>query len=153
MSITLELKEDTYEKQLLSILPAYAAAVAAAEPLFQLEGERLEKIARVVPYHQATYAQKAIEMKSVLQWLEIHKNRLEAKHLKNYQKGQRALSTTDMRMLMAGERDIVELEQVIVEVTNLYGQLNEITEAFKQMGWMVGHVTKLRVAELGDVIL
>jgi len=121
--------------------------------LFNLEGERLEKIARTVPLHQSAYAQKALEMKGVMKWLENHKGKLEAMHLKNYGKGQRALSVTDQKTLMAGEPNVIELNQLIIEAATLYGKLDEITEAFKQMGWMCGHITKLRVAELGDIIL
>jgi hypothetical protein len=72
---------------------------------------------------------------------------------KNYTKGGRALSATDQRILLAGEKDIVETNQLIIEATLLYGKLDSIVEAFKQMGWMIGHITKLRVAELGDIII
>jgi hypothetical protein len=153
MSLALELTEGTYGAQLLEIFPLYQRSIAEAEPLFELEGERLERIARTVPKHQSTYAQKALEMKGVMKWLENYKGKLEAIHLKNYNKGQRALSVTDQKTLTAGEPNMIELNQLIIEAATLYGQLTEITEAFKNMGWMVGHITKLRVAELGDIIL
>jgi len=151
VSFLFTLEEDKLADQLPKIFENYENHVKNAEPLFDLDGMRLELIARNLPQHQVFYAHRANEMKQVIKWLENYKSKLEARFTKNYSQGQRALTARDITTFIGGERDIVELNQLIIEATLLYSQLDEIVEAFKQMGWMVGNITKLRVAELHDV--
>lgn len=153
MSFLFTLEEDKLAEQLPAIFENYEKHIRSAEPLFELEGMRLELIARNLPQHQAFYAHRAVEMKQVMKWLENYKSKLEARFTKNYAQGQRALAAREVTTFIGGEKDIVELNQLIIEATLLYSQLDEIVEAFKQMGWMLGHVTKLRVAELQEVTL
>lgn len=153
MSSTIDFTEENYESKVVEAFTKYERDVIAAAPLFELDGARLETIARTLPHNQATYAQKAVEVKAIMKWLENQKARLEAIHLKNYNRGSRALSATDQRILLGGEPNIIELNNLIIEAAQLLGKFDEITDAFRQMGWMCGNITKLRVAELGDIIL
>lgn len=153
MSFLLKLEEDKLNEQLPELFERYEEHVKSAEPLFKLEGRRLEEIARTLPYHQAAYAQRAHEMKQVVKWLENQKFKLEARFMKNYSQGPRAFGAREINTFIGGEREIVEYNQLIIEATLLQGQLDEIVEAFRQMGWMVGNITKLRVAELQDIVL
>jgi hypothetical protein len=153
MSFLFTLDEAKLSEQLPEIFEGVEREIAKAEPLFDIEGVRLELLARDLPKHQGHYDLKAQEMKQLMKWLENYKGKQEAILLKNYNKGQRALSATDQRILIGGEKDIVETNQLIIATTLLYGKLDAIVEAFKQMGWMIGHITKLRVAELGDIII
>lgn len=153
MSFLFTLEEDRLAEQLPAIFENYEKHIQAAAPLFELEGMRLELIARVLPQHQTRYAQRAAEMKQVVKWLENYRAKLEARFTKNYSQGQRALAAREATTFINGEKDIVELNQLIIEASLLQLQLNEIVEGFKQMGWMVGNITKLRVAELQEVIL
>lgn len=153
MSFLFTLEENKLAEQLPAIFENYEKHIKNAEPLFELEGIRLELIARNLPHHQTFYAHRAAEMKQVMKWLENYKAKLEAKYTKNYSQGQRALGVREATTFINGEKEIVELNQLIIEATLLYSQLNEIVEGFKQMGWMVGAVVKLRVAELQETIL
>ena len=153
MSFLFELQEERLAEQLPDIFAKAEAEILKAEPLFDIEGERLEVLARMLPKHQAYYNELAQEMKHLVKWLENYKAKQEAILLKNYSRGQRALSATDQRILLAGEKDTVETNQLIIEASMMQGKLDGIVEAFKQMGWMIGHVTKLRVASLEDIVL
>lgn len=153
MSFLFTLEEDKLGDQLPSIFDEYERLVEEAEPLFQLEGMRLELIARNLPYHQAHYMKKSDDMKQVVKWLENYKAKLEAKFTKNYMQGQRSLTQRDANTLIAGEREIVELNQLIIEAALIHGKLNDIVEGFKQMGWMVQSIVKLRIAELQETVI
>lgn len=153
MSFLFTLEENKLADQLPKIFENYENHITSAEPLFALDGMRLELIARNLPQHQMFYAHRAHEMKQVIKWLENYRAKLEARFTKNYSQGQRALGAREATTFINGEKDIVELNQLIIEASLLYSQLDEIVEAFKQMGWMCGHITKLRVAELQDVTL
>lgn len=153
MSFLFTLEEDRLAEQLPDIFDRCEREIAKAEPLFDIAGERLEMLARNLPQHQGHYSVKAQEMKQLIKWLENYKAKLEAIHLKNYSRGQRALSATDQRIFLGGEQNVIELNQLIIEASLMYGKLDSIVEAFKQMGWMLGNITKLRVAELQEVII
>jgi hypothetical protein len=124
-----------------------------AAPIFQLEGERLEKVARDIPHNQVFYAQRAQEARALVKWLEIQKAQKEARHIKNYNNSPRALGVREQAMYIQGEKDVVELNQLIVEAALKQQMFDEIVDAVKQTGWMVGHITKLRVSELQDAVI
>ena len=153
MSFLFTLEEDKLAEQLPAIFENYENHIKKAEPLFDLEGMRLELIARNLPQHQMFYAHRAHEMKQVMKWLENYKSKLESRYTKNYSQGQRALTARDITTFIGGEKEIVELNQLIIEATLLYTQLDEVVEAFRQMGWMVGNITKIRVAELQEAVI
>jgi len=153
MSFLFTLEEDRLGEQLPALFENYEKHIKKAEPLFELEGKRLEEIARELPKEQKRYALRMHEMKQVVKWLENYRAKLESRFTKNAHNNQRALGAREATTIINGEKDIVELNQLIIEATLLQNQLAEIVEAFKQMGWMVGNITKLRVAELQEVEL
>ena len=123
------------------------------KPIFELEGVRLELIARNIPHHQVFYAQRAMEVRALVKWLEVHKARTESRYVKNYNNSPRALGTKEQSQYLQGEKDVVEINQLIIQTALFQQQFEEIVEAIKQMGWMIGNITKLRVAELQDAVI
>ena len=153
MSFLFTLEENKLADQLPAIFENYEKHILAAEPLFNLDGMRLELVARNLPHHQTFYAHRGHEMKQVIKWLENYKAKLESRYTKNYGQGQRALGAREATVLINGEKEIVELNQLIIEATLLYSQLDEVVEGFKQMGWMLGAIVKLRVAEIHEATI
>jgi hypothetical protein len=149
----LTINEDQLEAELSRFFDRFEKAIAEAEPLFTLENRRLEEIMKVLPYHQSHYDQLCKEAHQLVKWLENSKARIEARLTKNYLQGQRVYGARETTTLVSGEKDMVEHNQLIIETTLLYQKLDAIVEAFKQMGWMCGNITKLRVAELQSVVL
>ena len=154
MSFLFELDEDKLAEQLPDIFAKYEAKVQNAAPLFDLEGQRLEMLLRELPKHQAHYDHRAQEMKQLMKWLENFKAKTESRLLKNYNGGRnQVFSARDVTTMIGGEKDIVELNQLIIEATLLYEQLDSIVEGFKTMNWTLGYVTKLRISELQETII
>lgn len=153
MSFLLELEIDKLEK-IFDVLPKYEKQVEDAAPIFKIEGMRLEEVIRTLPHYQSSYDQSYQEMKALDEWVANVKDKLTARYWKKYIEGYpKALSTRDVQAYIAGEKEIVEINQIAIEVTLVKNKLLSIVEALKQLGWMVGHVTKLRVAELQETIL
>lgn len=144
---------DTLVPELPAYFDAWSEEIAGAEPIFDIQGERLEKLARDIPKQQAFYATRAMEARAVVKWLEIFKSQKESRHLKNYNNSPRALGAREQASYIQGEKDIIEINQLIVEANLRQQQYEEIVDAIKQLGWMVGNITKLRVAELQDIII
>jgi hypothetical protein len=153
MSFLLTLEEDKLDV-IVDLLDRYEKSVQNAEPIFKLEGRRIEEIARTLPHYQSSYDQQYQELKSLEEWLINLKEKRVAKLWKKYNEGySKALSTKDIQAYIAGEKDIVDLNQIIIEVSLLKNKLFSIVDALKQLGWMLGNITKLRIAEMEDAIL
>lgn len=153
MSFLFELDDERWQQQLPELIEKYEKEIAQAEPLFDLDGKRLELIARSLPYNQTHYDQLAQEAKQLVKWLENYRARIEARLTKNYLQGQRVYGARETATLIAGEKDMVEMNQLIIEATLVQQKLDAIVEGFKQMGWMVGNIVKLRVSQLEQVVL
>lgn len=153
MTTFLSIDENRLGEELMKFFERYTQEITKAEPLFELEGRRLEEIARSLPYHQAHYDQLAKEAQQLVKWLENSRTRIEARLTKNYLQGQRAYGARETSTLVAGEKDMIEHNQLIIEATLFYQKLDAIVEGFHQMGWTVANITKLRVAELQSVII
>ena len=144
-------------EQLMLELPAlfekFEREVHGAKPIFDIEGSLLEKIARDLPRHQFYYAGLMQDARAIMKWLEIQKAQKESRHVKNYNNQPRALGVKEQSLYIQGEKDVVELNQLIVSANLYFSQFEEIVESLKQMGWMLGSIVKLRVSEMHDVII
>jgi hypothetical protein len=153
MSPLSELDESKLVEQLFPMFTRFEEDIEKAQPLFEMQGQRLEVMARTLPHNQAFYDQRYREARQLVKWLENHMARIEARLTKNYLQGQRAYGARETAALIAGEREMVEHKQLIIEASIIQEKLDAIVEGFKQMGWMVQNITKLRIAELHDVVL
>ena len=153
MSFILTLNEENLSS-IVDLVPKYEALLVKAEKIFQLDGLRLEQIAKTTPQYQHAYDTAYQELKALEEWLTGIKEKRMAKKWKKYLENYpRALSTRDIQAYIAGENEIVEINQIITEVSLLKNQTLSVVEAIKNLGWMIGHITKLRVAEMQEAIL
>jgi hypothetical protein len=154
MSLLLSLDEEQdLAPQLIPLLDKLQNDIDSAEKHFQLEGMKLETIARMLPYNQQYYSQRAQEAKQLVKWLENHRAAIEARLTRNYLHGQRVYGSRETATLIAGEREMIQHNQLVIEASLIHQRLESIVQGFEQMGWMLGNITKLRVAELHNVII
>jgi hypothetical protein len=156
MSFLLLLDADKPEclDAILPILPKYEKLVEDADEFFNLSGKKLERVATELPKLQSRYSKALKEMKGLCAWLETVKDKRNAKAWKKFIEGyQVKLGPNDIKNYVNGEPSMIEINQIIIEVELVRQHLESIVQGFEQMGWMVGHVTKLRVAELQEYIL
>ncbi len=153
MSFLMKFESDKLT-EFASVLPSYEEKIQAAAPIFKVEGRRLEEIARTLPHYQSSYDQTHQELKALEDWVLNLKEKVTSRLWKKYNEGySRQLSTRDIQAYIAGEPGIVEINQILIEIKLHKDQCAAIVEALKQLGWMVSHITKLRVAEMQDAIL
>lgn len=153
MSALLNIDDADIGGSIIPMMEKFDAEIAKAEPLFELQGRKLVDIARDLPYHLHYYSQLAQEAKGLVKWLENHKAKIEARLTKNYLNGQRAFGQRETSTLIAGEKDMIEHNQLVIEAQICQQKLDAIVQSFEQMGWMVGHKTKLLVAELHSAVI
>jgi hypothetical protein len=139
---------------ILPLLPKYEELIEKADPLFNLAGQRLEVVARELPKHQTKYSKALKEIKGLVEWLNTVKDKRVAKVWKRFTEGYAAkLGPNDIKNYVGGDKEIIEINQIIIEVELIKQQLESVVSGFEQMGWMVAHITKLRVAELQEYIM
>lgn len=153
--MTLDTKDDAeLFPQLLCLIMKYEKYVEEAEPLFQIDGKKLEEVCRTLPKNLVIYDRHYHEMKTLEEWLMVRREKIQAKLWKKYLEGYaRALASKDIQMYIQGDKEFVEFTEIILEVANIKAKLQSIVKAFENMSWMLGHITKLRVAELQDTVL
>ena len=139
--------------ELLTYFSKWSEEIDNAEPIFDIKGRQLEHVTRDVPHFQSIYALKAAEAKAVVKWLEIFKSQKESRYLKNYNNSPRALGVKEQSIYLQGEKEIIEINQLIVEANLKLQQFEEIVEALKQLSWTCSNIVKLRVAELTDIVI
>lgn len=140
--------------QLLSIISTYENFVEEAEPLFKIDGKKLEEVCRTLPKNLSVYDRRYQEMKTLEEWMVVKRDKIQSKLWKKFLEGYpRALASKDIQMYIQGDAEYVEFTEIMLEVANIKAKLQSIVKAFEQLGWMVGHITKLRIAELQDTVL
>jgi hypothetical protein len=153
MSFLLSIDENNLG-QLIPFIDRYEQLILDIEPYFDLNGKRLEAQCKDLPHYMSKYDQSYQELKSLEEWLVSKRDKVAARLWKKYTEGySRALTSKDIQMYIAGEKDFVEFTEFILEIGNLKGKFQSIVKSLEQMGWMLSHITKLRVAEMQDAIL
>src|SRR5271167_1163942 len=101
MTFLLTLDEDRLE-EIIPLLPKYEKMIVAAEPIFKIEGMRLEGVMRTLPHYQSSYDQAFQEMKGLEDWILNIKEKRVGKLWKKYNEGySKALSTKDITAYIA----------------------------------------------------
>lgn len=140
--------------RIVDILDKANGELLAAEPVFDLNGRKLEEICRTHPHYLANYEQRRMDLKSLGDLVQAKRDALESRLWRKYLEGyQRALTSRDIQAYILGEPEYVQLTELLLEVTHLRDQFASVVKALEAMSWMLSHVTKLRVAEMQDAIL
>lgn len=153
--MSLDTKEDVeLFPQLLLLITKYEQYVENAEPLFDITGRKLEEVCKILPKNLAVYDRYYQEMKTLEEWMIVKREKIQSKLWKKFLEGYpRALASKDIQMYIQGDAEYVEFTEIIIEVSNIKSKLQSIVKAFDSMSWMLGHITKIRVAELQDTVL
>ncbi len=134
---------------LVDKLNEYDDHLEKAEQFFQMEGEKLEVLCRKHPGALSFYDRRLGELKTIEDLVQSKLKEIESVHWKKYnEKYPRSLSTQDIRAYIAGEKDYVQMYEILLEVINMRRQYDAVVEALKQMGWTLKNIVELRIAQL-----
>lgn len=141
-------------QQIPKRLEIYEELLKAAESLFELEGKLLVDACKAHLSNLALYDTMYQECRTIELFLESKREEIEATLYKQYvETSQRQLSAKDLTMYIRGDPQVIEVIQVLLEVSHVKRQLEAVVEAFKTMGWSLSNITKLKVAQIEDTIL
>lgn len=94
------------------------------------------------------------EIEAVLKYLEIQLKKLRSqtfrKYLENYN---RALTSRDAERYVDGEQDVIDMETIINEIALLRNKYLGILKGLESKNFMLGHITRIRVAGMDDMTI
>lgn len=91
------------------------------------------------------------EVEAVLNFLNLQLKRIRRRHFQKYLEGYaRALTSRDAEKYTDGEEEVVDFETIVNEVSLLRNKFLGIMKALESKNFMLGHITRLRVAGMED---
>lgn len=146
--------EAAHPEKIAQKIVDYSKFVQDAASFFEMDGKRLEVICKEHAKNVYETCRRISEMKALEEYYYIVIAKIESAHWKKYnEKYSRALSTKDIQAYIAGEEDYVSAKELSLEVSFVKNQLDQVLDALNGMSFMINNITKLRVAELEDVVL
>jgi uncharacterized protein YfdQ (DUF2303 family) len=94
------------------------------------------------------------EIEAVLSYLNIQLRKIRRRHFQKYLENYaRALSARDAEKYVDGEDEVIDFETIINEVAYLRNRWLGIMKSFESKNFMLGHITRLRIAGMEDAQL
>lgn len=125
-----------------------------AEDCFDMDGKTLESVAKSYSKNLYQFSMKLQDLKSIEDLVKTRLNQVESAKWKFYnEKYSRQLSTRDIQAYIQGEKEYVEMYEVLLEVAHIKKQFEAVVESLKAMNWMISNITKLRIEQMQTEIL
>jgi chaperonin cofactor prefoldin len=154
MSVIKEVLGEIALKKIPARISAYQSLIDAAEPIFELDGKRIETACKEHAKNLMFYDVMLQECKSIEETIRYKIDELESTLYRNLnENSNRVLGTRDIQQYIKSDPQFVNAQEVLMEVIVVKRKLEAIVEALKSMGWSLNNITKLRIAQLEDAIL
>lgn len=141
-------------KNLASVLHEYEAALEGANKILDLDGKTLENANKENPAWQVYYDQKRIELKTLVDYLDMQVQRVRGRLFKSYTEAhQRELTDRAKDKYIDNEDAYLKVYEIYLEVREMYNRYQAIVDGFTTRGYALNNITKIRVASLEDVVL
>lgn len=147
MSKVLHLGKD-YE-ELPKILDQFTQDLKPAEEQLEKEGKLLETSLSKNSSYMHYYDERRIQLHSLVKYFRMEVDRVRSDLYRKYNEVYtRELTYNLMTKYIDGEEDYLYVYKLLIEVEELYEEYVAVVEAFKQRNFELGHMTKLRIANL-----
>ena len=141
-------------RNLDSVLSSYDKALDEADEILSLKGKTLEQANKENPAWQVYYDQKRVELKTLVDYLELQVQRVRSRLFKNLtQASQHDLSDRAKDKYIDGEKTYLDAYEIYLEVKDMYDKYQAVVNGFTSRGYALNNITKIRVAALEDVVL
>lgn len=94
------------------------------------------------------------EIEAVLNYLNIQLNKIRRKHFQKYLENyNRSLTSREAEKYVDGEDEVIDYETIINDVALVRNKWLGVMKGLESKNFQLGHITKLRVAGMEDVVL
>ena len=141
----------------LALLPDfiqyYESALEQHKQDIKISGS-LERAMSMLPGQTEDVFNKLQVIEAVLKYMETQLRKQRSQVFKRFLEGyNRALSSRDAEKYVDGDSDVIDMELLINEVSLLRNRYLGIMKGIESKNYMLGHVTRLRVAGMEDARL
>lgn len=94
------------------------------------------------------------EIEAVLNYLNIQLNKIRRKHFQKYLENyNRSLTSREAEKYVDGEDEVIDYETIINDVALVRNKWLGVMKGLESKNFQLGHITKLRVAGMEDIVL
>lgn len=139
---------------LSDVLNQYRSAMDGIESVFEVKGKTVEKANAENATLQLYYDQKKVELYALMKRMESDINRIRGEKYKTYkERYSRDLTDREINRYIDTETDFLTVNEIFIEVQELYQKFNSIVESFTARGYALNNITKARIAEVHDITI
>lgn len=154
MSVVSDTIKDVNLGKIPDRLNLYSQLIDNAEPLFELNGVRLEEACKDHAKNLMFYDLMLQECKVIEETIRVKVDEIESAIFKSLNEtSNRALGARDIQQYIKSNPKYVTAQEILLEVMLIKRKLEAIVEAMRSMGWSINNITKLRIAQLEQAIL
>jgi hypothetical protein len=131
----------------------YEGELVAAKSEIKIRGN-VERALSNLPGETEHRFNQLQEIEAVLEFLNIQLRRIRQTHYKKYLEAYaRALTSRDAEKYAEAEDEVIDMETIINEVSLLRNKWLGVMKGIEQKSFMIGHITRLRVAGMEDLVV
>lgn len=154
MSVVSDTIKDVNLGKIPDRLTLYSQLIDNAEPLFELNGVKLEEACKEHSKNLMFYDLMLQECKVIEDTIKMKTEELESAIFKQLtETSNRALGARDIQQYIKSNPRYVTAHEILLEVVLIKRKLEAIVEALRSMGWSINNITKLRIAQLEQAVL
>lgn len=152
MGVILEVKPDL--SNLPTILQRYEGYLHDVADNLRLKGKPIGEANSEQPAWLVYYDQKKVELKSVLQLVEAHVDKIKGEQWQKYTEVHtRELSSRDKDAYIKKDSNYLNAYQLLLCVQELYDKYVAVVDAFVARGFSLRNITNLRVAQVENGLI
>lgn len=141
-------------QQLSRILSDCEDLFNEAEKNLIIKGKTLEVALKEQATWQCFYAQKRIELKTLIKHLEMTINKIRGKKYIQFNENySRSLGERAIEKYIDTDADYISVYETYLEVQEMFEKFSALVDAFTSRGYALRNITQARVSEINDVIL
>ena len=131
----------------------YEGELVAAKADIKIRGN-VERALSNLPGETEHRFNQLQEIEAILEHLNIQLRRIRQTHYKKYLEAYaRALTSRDAEKYAEAEDEVIDMETIINEVSLLRNKWLGVMKGIEQKSFMIGHITRLRVAGMEDLVV
>jgi hypothetical protein len=120
----------------------------------QIKGKSIERANVEQASLLSYYDERRVELRAIMQYLEMNLERVYGTKWKQYTENyNRELTPKDKEQYIKHDPAYVVQREIYIEMEELYKQFESAVESFKARGYALNNITKIKVAQISDVIL
>lgn len=140
-----------------AIIPAleyFGAEYEEGRKEIVMKGKNLTECCAMIASFYAKRLEQYNEINAILKHFEIKLSSLKSAKYKHYLESyQRQLTSTDIKIYVEGDKDVVALQTIINEITLVRNKFESLITCFETMNYQLNNLSKIYAAGITSVIL